>query len=123
MVIPAHKFLLSIRSPVIFAMFCGKMAETKENIDLPDREYEGVFELLRHIYTDEVCLTGSNGMQVSFLAEKYMIPCLAKECVAYLRKNLDSSSLFYILKHAQQFANEDLLYHCWDFIDTKKTRS
>ena len=50
--IPAHKFLLSIRSPVFFAMFCGKMAETKENIDLPDREYEGVFELLRYSLLD-----------------------------------------------------------------------
>jgi len=42
MVIPAHKFLLSIRSPVFFAIFCGKMAETKENIDLPDCGYEGI---------------------------------------------------------------------------------
>ena len=52
-VLPAHKFLLSIRSPVFFAMFCDKMAETKEYIELPDCEYEGMFELLRCIYTDK----------------------------------------------------------------------
>ena len=34
--IPAHKFLLAIRSPVFFAMFCGKMADFKEEINLPD---------------------------------------------------------------------------------------
>jgi len=117
MVIPAHKFLLSIRSPVFFAMFCGKMAETKENIDLPDCEYEGMLELLRYIYTDEVCLTESNVMQVAYLAAKYMIPCLAKKCAAYLGKNLDSSNVFGILKHAQQFANEQLLKYCWDYIE------
>jgi len=117
MVIPAHKFLLSIRSPVFFAMFCGKMAETKENIDLPDCEYEGMLELLRYIYTDEVCLTGSNVMQVAYLAAKYMIPCLAKKCAAYLGKNLDSSNVFGILKHAQQFANEHLLKYCWGYIE------
>ena len=119
MVIPAHKFLLSIRSPVFFAMFCGEMAETKEHIDLPDCEYEGLFELLHYIYTDEVCLNGSNVMQVAYLAKKYMFPCLVDECVAYLKKNLDSSNVFCVLKHAQHYANEGLLYHCWDFIDTK----
>ncbi|KAL9982761.1 hypothetical protein ACROYT_G004856 [Oculina patagonica] len=76
MTIPAHKFLLSICSPVFFAMFCGEMAETKEQIDLPDCEYEAMLELLRYIYTDEVCLNGNNVMQVLYLAEKYMIPCL-----------------------------------------------
>ena len=117
MVIPAHKFLLSIRSPVFFAMFCGKIAETKENVDLPDCEYEGMLELLRYIYTDQVCLTGSNVMQVAYLAAKYMIPCLAKKCAAYLGQNLDSSNVFGILKHAQQFANEHLLKYCWDYIE------
>ena len=117
MVIPAHKFLLSIRSPVFFAMFCGKMAETKEHIDLPDCEYDGMFEFLRYIYTDKVSLTESNVMQVAYLAAKYMIPCLAKECAIYLGRNLDSSNVFGVLKHAQHFANEDLLKYCWDFVD------
>ena len=121
MAIPAHKFLLSIRSPVFFAMFCGKMAETQEYIDLPDCEYVGMFELLRFLYTDKVCLTENNVMQVGYLAAKYMIPRLAKECATFLGKNLDSSNVLGVLKHAQKFSNEDLLYYCWDLID-KLTR-
>ena len=116
-VIPAHKFLLSICSPVFFAMFCGEMAETKEHIDLPDCEYEGMFELLRYIYTDEVCLNGDNVMQVLYLAEKYMIPGLTSECTAYLGKNLDLSNVLCVFKHAQQYDNKDLWLHCWDLID------
>ncbi|XP_078365313.1 BTB/POZ domain-containing protein 6-like [Oculina patagonica] len=115
--IPAHKFLLSICSPVFFAMFCGEMAETKEHIDLPDCEYEGILELLRYIYTDEVCLNGNNVMQVLYLAEKYMIPSLTSECTEYLGKNLDLSDVFCVLKHAEQYENKDLLFHCWDLID------
>ncbi|KAL9988065.1 hypothetical protein ACROYT_G002463, partial [Oculina patagonica] len=115
--IPAHKFLLSICSPVFFAMFCGEMAETKEHIDLPDCEYEGMLELLRYIYTDEVCLNGNNVMQVLYLAEKYMIPCLTDECIEYLGKNLDLSNVFCVLQHAQQFENKILLCCCWDLID------
>ncbi|KAL9988191.1 hypothetical protein ACROYT_G002605 [Oculina patagonica] len=116
-VIPAHKFLLSICSPVFFAMFCGEMAETKERIDLPDCEYEGMLELLRYIYTDEVCLNGNNVMQVLYLAEKYIIRDLTHECTEYLVKNLDISNVFCVLKHAQWYKNNDLLCHCWDLID------
>ena len=116
-VIPAHKFLLSICSPVFFAMFCGEMAETQEHIDLPDCEYEGMLELLRYIYTDEVCLNGNNVMQVLYLAEKYIISNLIDECTEYLGKNLDLSNVFCVLKHAQWYENKDLLFHCWNFID------
>ncbi|XP_078365359.1 BTB/POZ domain-containing protein 6-like [Oculina patagonica] len=115
--IPAHKFLLSISSPVFFAMFCGEMAETKDHIDLPDCEYEGMLELLRFIYTDEVCLNGNNVMQVLYLAEKYMIPILTNECAKYLRQNLDTSNVFCILKCAQQYDVKVLLPPCWRLID------
>ena len=118
-VIPAHKFLLSIFSPVFFAMFCGEMAEAKEHIDLPDCEYEGMLELLRYIYTDEVCLNGNNVMQVLYLAEKYMIPCLTSVCTDYLRKNLDLSNVFCVIKQAQQYESKELLYDCWELIDFK----
>ena len=37
-VIPAHKFVLSISSPVFEAMFYGELAETGDTIELPDCE-------------------------------------------------------------------------------------
>ena len=117
--IPAHKFVLSICSPVFFRMFCGEMAETNDHIDLPDCEYEAMFELLRYIYTDEVCLKENNVMQVLYVAEKYLIPCLVSECVKFLKKNLDPSNVFCVLKHAQQFEKKDLLCQCWYLIDKK----
>lgn len=117
--IPAHKFVLSICSPVFFRMFCGEMAEISDQIDLPDCEYEGMFELLRYIYTDEVCLKENNVMQVLYVAEKYLIPCLVSECVEFLKKNLDPSNVFCVLKHAQHFNNKDLLCQCWYLIDKK----
>ena len=116
-VIPAHKILLSICSPVFYAMFCGNMAETKERIDLPDCGFEGMIELLRYIYTDEVHLNGNNVMEVFYLAEKYLIPSLASECTDYLGRNLDFSNLFCVLHHAKRYENKDLLCSCWDVID------
>ena len=62
--IPAHKFVLAISSPVYYAMFYGEMAETADTIQLPDCDYESLLELFRFLYSDEVNLSGSNVMQV-----------------------------------------------------------
>ena len=45
LVIPAHKLVLSIGSPVFEAMFYGKLAETSDSIELPDCEYDSLLEL------------------------------------------------------------------------------
>ena len=66
--IPAHKFVLAISSPVFYAMFYGEMAETASTIELPD--CESLLELFRYLYSDEGNLTGSNVMQVLYLAKK-----------------------------------------------------
>ena len=115
--IPAHKFVLAIGSPVFYAMFFGKMAETKNSIELPDCEYESLLELFRYLYTDEVNLTGSNVMHVLYLAKKYMLPSLADECSAYLQENLEASNVFSILPHAMKFDDQDLKNRCWKVIE------
>ena len=65
-VIPAHKFVLSISSPVFEAMFYGELAETTNTIELPDCEYDSLLELFRYMYSDEVILSGSNVMRVLY---------------------------------------------------------
>ena len=115
-VIPAHKFVLAISSPVFFAMFYGQMAETKDSIELTDCEYESLLELFRFLYTDKVNLSGNNVMQVLYLANKYIVPSLAKKCTEYLRDNLNASNVFFILPHARKFENKDLEDRCWKVI-------
>jgi len=116
-VIPAHKFLLAISSPVFYAMFYGRMAEAKDSIELPDCDYESLLELFRFMYTDEANLSGSNVMQVLYLANKYMVPSLAEKCNEYLRDNLEASNVFCILPHAQKFEDKDLEDRCWEVIE------
>ena len=115
--IPAHKFVLAISSPVFYAMFYGQMAETKDSIELPDCEYESLLEMFRYLYSDKVNLSGSNVMQVLYLANKYMVPSLAEKCTDYLRRNLKASNVFCILPHAQKFEDKDLEDRCWEVID------
>ncbi len=116
-VIPAHKFVLAISSPVFFAMFYGEMAETTDSIELPDCDYESLLELFRFLYSDKVNLSGSNVMQVLYLANKYMVPSLAGKCTEYLRDNLKASNVFCILSHAQKFEDKDLEDRCWEVIE------
>ena len=102
-VIPAHKFVLSISSPVFEAMFYGELAETTDTIELPDCEYDSLLELFRYMYSDEVILSGSNVMGVLYLAKKYMVPSLADKCTEYLQEYLHPSNVFSILPSAQKY--------------------
>ena len=116
-VIPAHKFVLSISSPVFEAMFYGELAETRDSIELPDCEYESLLELFRYMYSDEVNLSGRNVMGVLYLAKKYMVPSLAEKCTEYLQENLDPSNVFSILPSSQKYEEKDLVDRCWKVID------
>ena len=116
-VIPAHKFVLAISSPVFFAMFYGQMAEIKDSIELPDCDYDSLLELFRFLYSDEVTLSGSNVMQVIYLANKYMVPFLVEKCTEYLRDNLTAANVFSILPYAQKFQDKNLEERCWKVIE------
>ena len=122
-VIPAHKFVLSISSPVFEAMFYGELAETTDSIELPDCEYDSLLELFRYMYSDEVILSGSNVMGVLYLAKKYMVPSLADKCAEYLQDNLDPSNVFSILPSAQKFEEKDLVDQCWEVIDEQTEKA
>ena len=116
-VIPAHKFVLSISSPVFAAMFYGELAETANSVELPDCEYDSLLELFRYMYSDEVILSGSNVMGVLYLAKKYMVPSLVDKCTKYLQDNLDPSNVFSILPSAQKYEEKNLVDQCWKVID------
>ena len=116
--IPAHKFVLAISSPVFYAMFYGEMAETSGTIQLPDCDYESLLELFRFLYSDEVNLSGSNVMQVLYLAKKYLIPSLADKCTEYLQEHLEASKMFSVLLQAQKFEDKDLEERCWEVMET-----
>ena len=117
--IPAHKFILAISSPVFYAMFYGEMAETAGTIQLPDCDYESLLELFRFLYSDEVNLSGSNVMQVLYLAKKYLVPSLADKCTKYLQEHLVASNVFSVLPQAQKFEDKDLEERCWEVIETQ----
>ena len=117
--IPAHKFILALSSPVFEAMFFGKLAETKNTIELPDCEYGSLLELFRYMYSDEVNLSGSNVMGVLYLAKKYLVSSLVDKCTEYLHLNLDPWNVFSVLPTAQRYEEKELADRCWEVIDSR----
>ena len=63
MVIPTHRFLLEIVSPVFYTMCCNVMAESDDCIDIPDCDYQGMVEFVQYIYTKEVRFNGDDILQ------------------------------------------------------------
>ncbi|XP_031566551.1 BTB/POZ domain-containing protein 1-like [Actinia tenebrosa] len=118
--IPANKYVLAISSPVFQAMFYGKSAETGRTIDLPDCTKEGLQEMLRYFYSDEVNLTGSKVLDVLYLAEKYMLPFLKEKCEEHLQKELKPEEVFHVLP---QIRNEKVEQKCWDMVDSDAERA
>ena len=122
-VIPAHKFMLAIGSPVFEAMFYGELAEIKETIELPDCDYESLLELFRYMYSDEVHLSGSNVMGVLYLAKKYIVPSLTDKCTEYLKERLDPSNVFSILPSSLKYEEKTLEDRCWKVIENQTEAS
>ena len=123
LVIPAHKLVLAIGSPVFEAMFYGKLAETRDSIELPDCDYESLLELFRYMYSDEVILNGSNVMGVLYLAKKYMIPSLAAKCMEHLEDNVNPTNVFSMLSTAQKYEWKKLVDRCWEVIDKQTEKA
>jgi len=117
MVIPAHKLVLAIGSPVFYAMFYGELAEKSGSITVPDCEYESLLELFRFLYSDEVDLTADNVMQVLYLAKKYIVPALADKCNEFLGENLDGLNVFSMMDCARSYDEKKLLEQCWCAVD------
>ena len=116
-VISAHKFILSICSPVFYTMFNGELPETGDSVEVLDCEFETLLEFVRFLYSDEVTLTGSNVLQVLYLAKKYMVPSLADKCREFLEESLYPKDVFSVLPVAELHEDKKLLDHCWKLID------
>ena len=116
--IPAHKYVLAVSSPVFFAMFYGKMAECRDTIDIVDSDSDIFLQFLRFIYCDQADFQDVDcAIGVWYLAEKYDIPPLVRECVTFIDGNVAPPSAFDVIHCARKFNAQELETVCWEVID------
>ncbi|GFT34201.1 speckle-type POZ protein-like B [Nephila pilipes] len=99
-IIPAHKSILSSRSPVFAAMFRNEqMKEARENeVDIVDIDVSVLRSMLSCIYTGKTGdLTFPLASDLLVAADKYLLPWLKKACCNYLKKIVSTSNVVEIL--------------------------
>lgn len=115
--IPAHKFVLAVRSAVFDAMFNGGISAQSDEVELPDVEYLAFLSLLRFLYTDKVEIGPETVMTTLYTAKKYAVPALENACVDFLKKNLSPDNAFMLLSQARLFDEPQLAALCLECID------
>ncbi|EDO39373.1 predicted protein, partial [Nematostella vectensis] len=114
---PAHKFVLSVSSPVFEAMFFGNLAESGPTVRLPDCTVDGFQELLRYLYCDQVVFTGKNVLDVLYLSKKYIISHLIEKCWDYIERVIGYDDVFHVLPKAITMGEERVQGICWELVD------
>ncbi|GBL98952.1 Speckle-type POZ protein [Araneus ventricosus] len=109
-IFPAHKAILSARSPVFKAMFTANMKEKKDTcIELEDIESETLHRLLLYIYTDTIeDLQYKTATALYSAADKYHLIALRKKCSEILKTKISISNVGEMLVLADMHSDRDL---------------
>ncbi|XP_047987433.1 uncharacterized protein LOC125227218 [Leguminivora glycinivorella] len=118
-VVPGHKLILAMASPVFEAMFYGGMAERNEPIPILDVQPEAFKALLEYIYTDYINISSfDKACELCYGAKKYMLPHLVKECTRYLWSDLYPKNACRAYEFARLFEESVLMDKCLQIIST-----
>ncbi|XP_015924867.1 TD and POZ domain-containing protein 3-like [Parasteatoda tepidariorum] len=107
---PAHRAILSARSPIFAAMFEHDTKEKEENIiDIVDIPSNAIQQLLCFLYTGKTGpLTVQDALSLFIASDKYAVPSLRKQCSNYLCSNLNTEISLNVLIVASQHQDDDL---------------
>ena len=115
----AHKYVLATSSPVFHRMFYGSLPETGPTIHLPDTDKESLEAFLRYLYTDETPATPEMALKVMYLAHKYMITALTKECISIVKPKVSTDNAFLVIRYAMLVDEESLIETAWEVVDSR----
>lgn len=117
--IPAHRYVLATGSSVFHAMFFGGLAESDEQIQVPDVEPSAFLALLKYLYCDEISLEADMVLATLYAAKKYIVPHLARACVSFLETSLTARNACLLLSQSRLFDEAELMSRCWEVIDAQ----
>ncbi|EEC15006.1 topoisomerase TOP1-interacting protein BTBD1, putative [Ixodes scapularis] len=118
--VPAHKYVLATGSSVFYAMFYGGLAAPPgQDIEIPDVEPAAFLVLLRYLYCDDIALEADTVLATLYAAKKYLVPHLARACVAYLETSLTARNACVLLSQSRLFEEPALARRCWEIIDAQ----
>ena len=85
MIVPAHSFILKLRSPVFAAMMLSGMAEQQSGqIVIEDADADIFPQLLEFIYCGRVELNVTNAVHLLYLSTKYQLAGLQQDAERFI---------------------------------------
>ena len=109
-----NKAILSIWSPVFETMFKSNFKEKDSNeVQLPDKSYDDIYELLQVIYPPNKPITIVNVERMLELADEYQMIELNKRCRTFL---MQQRGTLEILLLAQRYQFDDVVKRCADHL-------
>ncbi|GFT30598.1 speckle-type POZ protein B [Nephila pilipes] len=107
---PAHKCILSVRSPVFKAMFTSDVREKIDDcVYIDDLDDDSVIRMLNYIYTGELeDLQWESARELYAAADKYEILSLKEECSSFLKTHLSPNNACEALILADMHSDNDL---------------
>ncbi|GIY28624.1 speckle-type POZ protein-like A [Caerostris darwini] len=129
--IPAHKSILSARSPVFAAMFTVRMKENTENtVHITDMEVPILRAVLHHTYTGTIeSLDVASAGGLLFAADKYQFEDLKRVCSDFLKENMTLENVLNTLvlghlhdKDLKAFAMNFICESCANISAIEETR-
>ena len=113
----AHKFPLMVNSPVFAAMFHGPLATQEEVINISDCDDKETFlTFFKYLYCERCQLNWENVLDILYLAKKYLVSGLVKECTKYLSQDINIENALIILQQATKFEEKELQQKCVTYI-------
>ena len=73
----------------------------------------------RYLYCDEIDLEADTVLATLYVAKKYIVPYLARECVSYLETSLSARNACVLLSQSRLFEESELMQRCWEVIDAQ----
>lgn len=117
--LPAHKFILTLRSPVFRAMLTGELAEATANeVVITDFDVPVMKAFLSYIYTDQVPAADleEHGELLLAVACKYEVPGLEALCENHLCATLTASNVVNVLFLSDLYSAKHLKQRALMFI-------
>jgi hypothetical protein len=115
----AHKYVLTLRSPVFRTMFRSGMKEASGNtIEISDFPEVVVQAFVRFLYEDRCAksVLQEHAVQVWHIADKYQVAPLSVLCEHYLIGTLTAASAIELLLLAEEYVIPDLRTEALSFI-------
>ncbi|KAF6214489.1 hypothetical protein GE061_009232 [Apolygus lucorum] len=116
----AHKLILSMASPVFEKMFQDCYKETKQDVTIVDIQPEAFGAMLNYVYGDQINLQSfDQACELCYVANKYMMPNLLKNCTAYIWQDVNVSNACRGYEFAKLFDQHNLMVKCKKIICQK----